>query len=50
VFRSTDARRRFKELGLLVPANSIVKHKIMGKEFDPARIEAYQNRFAISAS
>lgn len=50
VFRATDARRRFKELGLNVPANSVVKHKIMGKEFDPARIEAYQNSFAIRAS
>lgn len=49
VFRATDARRRLKELGINVPGNSIIKHKIMGKEFDPARIEAYQNSFAIRA-
>ena len=47
VFRSTDAGKRMKELGLDVPASSMNKHLIMGKEFDPARADAYQNSFAI---
>lgn len=47
VFLATDARKRLKELGLDAPATSTLKHRIMGKEFDPARAEAYLNSFAI---
>lgn len=50
VFRSTDAQRRLKELGLPVPGSTVQKHRIMGREFDPARLDAYQNSFAIRAS
>lgn len=47
VFLATDARKRLKELGLDAPATSMGKHRIMGKEFDPARPDAYQASFAI---
>lgn len=47
VFRATDARRRLKDLGLDAPANSMGRHRIMGKEFDPARPEAYLASFPI---
>lgn len=50
VFRSADAERRLKELGIAVPGSAVMKHRIMGKEFDPANIEAYQNSFAIRAA
>ena len=50
VFRATDARKRLKELGLNAPGNSMVKHRIMGKEFDPAKVEAYQSSFAIRST
>ena len=50
VFRTTDARQRLKDIGLNVPGSSIVKHRIMGKEFDPAKVEAYQSSFAIRAN
>lgn len=47
VFLATDARKRLKELGLDAPTNSMARHKIMGKEFDPARPDAYGASFAI---
>ncbi|WP_222837494.1 CmpA/NrtA family ABC transporter substrate-binding protein, partial [Marinobacter sp. F3R11] len=47
VFRSTDAARRMKDMGLDVPDNPMNKHIIMGKEFDPHQPEAYLNSFDI---
>jgi len=44
----TDARKHMKDLGQTVPAGpSYIKHKIMGKEFDPAKPEEYLKSFAI---
>ena len=50
VFRATDARKRMQELGIAVPAQSIIKHKIMGKEFDPTKLDAYQASFPIRST
>jgi nitrate/nitrite transport system substrate-binding protein len=49
VFLITDARRHMKELGMEFKAGpAFVKHTIMGKEFDPAKPDAYLKSFAIS--
>lgn len=50
VFRATDARKRLKEMGMASPANSMGKHRIMGKDFDPSRAEAYLSSFAIRST
>ena len=51
VFLITDARKHMKELGqTFVAGPAYAKHKIMGKEFDPARAEAYAKSFAIRKS
>lgn len=47
VFLATDARKRLKEIGLDAQPTSTGKHRIMGKEFDPAQPDAYQRSFAI---
>jgi nitrate/nitrite transport system substrate-binding protein len=48
VFLLTDARAKMKELGMEAPAgNAYPKFKIMNKEFDPARPDAYVDSFAI---
>ena len=47
VFLATDARKRLKEMGLDAPAASTGRYKVMGKEFDAARPEAYLDSFAI---
>jgi len=48
VFLITDARKHMKELGQpFVAGPTYAKHKIMGKEFDPARADAYAKSFAI---
>lgn len=47
VFLSTEAEKRMKDMGLSVPVSSMVKHTILGKEFDPAQPEAYLKTFAI---
>ena len=48
VFLITDARKHMKDLGQPVPAGPrYIKHKIMGKEFDPAKPEEYLKSFAI---
>ena len=47
VFLLTDARKRMKELDQAAPDNGYRKYRIMGKEFDPARPEAYVDSFAI---
>jgi nitrate/nitrite transport system substrate-binding protein len=48
VFLITDARKHMKDLGQTVPTGpSYIKHKIMGKEFDPSKSDAYLKSFAI---
>jgi nitrate/nitrite transport system substrate-binding protein len=38
-----------KDLGMpFTPGPTYMKHKIMGKEFDPAKADAYLKSFAIS--
>jgi nitrate/nitrite transport system substrate-binding protein len=49
VFLMTDARKHMKELGQPFTAGpTYIKHKIMGKEFDAAKADAYAKSFAIS--
>ncbi len=48
VFRSTDAARRMREIGLEAPDDPLRTHTIMGREFDPRDAEAYMNSFDIS--
>ncbi|MBL8414409.1 MAG: ABC transporter substrate-binding protein [Propionivibrio sp.] len=50
VYLVTDARKRMSELGMAVPAESYKKFKVMGKEFDPAKPDAYVASFAIRRS
>ena len=48
VFLITDARKHMKDLGMPFTAGpGYTKHKIMGKEFDPAKAAAYADSFAI---
>ncbi|MDR7296215.1 nitrate/nitrite transport system substrate-binding protein [Pelomonas aquatica] len=50
VFLLTDARKQMKALGQALPedkAGGYPKFKVMGKEFDPAKADAYVNSFAI---
>jgi len=47
VYLVTDARKRMAEVGLTAPKEAYQKFKVMGKEFDPARPDAYIDSFAI---
>ena len=47
VYLLTDARKRMAEVGMTAPKESYQKFKVMGKEFDPAKADAYINSFAI---
>ncbi|MEZ5662462.1 MAG: CmpA/NrtA family ABC transporter substrate-binding protein [Burkholderiaceae bacterium] len=48
VFLITDARKHMKALGIdYKEGPAFVKHTIMGKEFDPAKPEAYLDSFVI---
>ena len=47
VFLATDAARLMKEVGLKPPAGTSKKFAVMGKEFDPAKPDAYLASFAI---
>src|SRR6267142_2105538 len=47
VFMVTDARKHMAELEMKAPARSYAKFKVMGKEFDPAKPDAYLASFAI---
>ena len=47
VFLLTDAKKRMKELGEATPDGGYKKYKIMGKEFDPMKPDAYLDSFAI---
>ncbi len=47
VYLLTDARKHMTELGMNPPKDSMKKFSVMGKEFDPAKADAYVNSFAI---
>ena len=47
VFLATDAKKRMAELGQKSPPSAYVKFKVMGKEFDPTKPDAYLAGFAI---
>lgn len=47
VFLSTDAAKRMRDMGLTPPASSMIMHKILGKEFNPAKPDEYLASFAI---
>ena len=47
VFLLTDAKKHMKALDQKVPDGAYPKFKIMGKEFDPAKADAYSKSFAI---
>jgi nitrate/nitrite transport system substrate-binding protein len=47
VFLATDAARLMKDVGLQPPAATSKKFAVMGKEFDPAKPDAYIASFAI---
>ncbi|MBL8383754.1 MAG: ABC transporter substrate-binding protein [Burkholderiales bacterium] len=47
VFLLTDAKKYMKELDQKVPEGAYRRFKVMGKEFDPAKPDAYVNSFAI---
>ncbi len=48
VFLLTDAKKQIKLLDQKVPEGAYKSYKIMGKEFDPAKADAYAKSFAIS--
>jgi len=47
VFLLTDAKKRMKELDESTPDSGYRKYRIMGKEFDPMKPDAYVDSFAI---
>ena len=47
VFLSTDAAKRMREMGLTPPESPMIKHAILGKEFDPTKPDEYLKSFAI---
>jgi len=47
VYLATDAARLMKEVGMKPPAATSKKFAVMGKEFDPAKPDAYIASFAI---
>jgi len=48
VFLLTDAKKHMKELGQPTPEGAYPKFKIMGKEFDAAKADAYAKGFPIN--
>jgi nitrate/nitrite transport system substrate-binding protein len=50
VFLLTDAKKQMKLLDQKVPDGAYKKYSIMGREFDPAKADAYAKSFAISRS
>ena len=50
VFLATDAARLMKEVGMKPPTATTKKFSVMGKEFDPAKPDAYIQSFAIRRS
>ena len=47
VFLATDAAKLMKEVGMKPPTTTSKKFSVMGKEFDPAKPDAYIASFAI---
>ncbi len=47
VYLLTDAKKYMAEVGMTPPKDSTKKFKVMGKEFDPAKADAYVASFAI---
>ena len=47
VFLATDAAKLMKEAGMKPPSTTTKKFSVMGKEFDPAKPDAYIASFAI---
>ena len=47
VYLITDARKHMAEIGMTAPKDNYAKFKVMGKEFDPMKADAYVNSFAI---
>ncbi|GAC1344321.1 MAG: CmpA/NrtA family ABC transporter substrate-binding protein [Myxococcales bacterium] len=47
VFLATEARTRLAAMGMEAPKTTYKRHTIMGKEFDPAKPEAYLQSFPI---
>jgi nitrate/nitrite transport system substrate-binding protein len=47
VFLLTDAKKQMRLLEQRVPEGAYRKHRVMGKEFDPAKPEEYLGSFAI---
>jgi nitrate/nitrite transport system substrate-binding protein len=47
VYLLTDAKKHMAEVGMPVPKENYRKFKVMGKEFDYAKPDAYVNSFAI---
>ena len=49
VFLLTDARKRMAEFGMITSevGSGYKKFKVMGKEFDPMKPDAYEASFAI---
>lgn len=47
VYLLTDARKRMAEIDMPAPKEGYAKFKVMGKEFDPMKADAYVNSFAI---
>jgi nitrate/nitrite transport system substrate-binding protein len=47
VFLATDARTRLAALGIAAPGSTYEHHKIMGRDFDPEKPEAYLASFPI---
>ncbi len=47
VYLLTDARKRMAEIDMAAPKEGYAKFKVMGKEFDPMKADAYVNSFAI---
>jgi len=50
VYLLTDARKHMAEIGMTAPKADYQKFKVMGKEFDYNKPEAYVNSFAIKRS
>jgi nitrate/nitrite transport system substrate-binding protein len=47
VYLLTDARKQMTSLGMNPPKENSRKFMVMGKEFDPAKADAYVDSFAI---
>ena len=50
VFLLTDARKHMKALDQVAPEGQYPKFSVMGKEFDPAKPDAYLSSFAVRRS